>query len=269
MRRCSRSPGQRDSVAAMPSYSPMKPNPNSAAARASRRSRSERATTPPSAAARALRPLGYLVVALVWTVLGVVTLLLPAALPFALWSTNPDFSSQGFVTGGDAVTTVLFLVFAAVVLVPLLGYAFIALPLASVPLAVLAWTYFARSLQPGYAGERLSSTAWSRDVIGPPTLGPTALSLLPVRLTPWTRFWTELMMLGWRPGLGVLWAGIPYGLASLLVAGWLFWPVGSAGAVVWTVITAALVVAAVGLVVRAYRQRVSGGRTSPRPATGS
>ena len=272
MRAASWPQAQRDSLAAMPSYSTMRPNPNSAAAKAARRSRrsgSDRAATPPSAASRALRPIGYLIVALVWTALGIVTLLLPAALPFGLWSTDPDFSSREFVTGGDTAVTVLFLVFAAVVLVPLLGYAFVALPLASVPLAVLAWTYVVRSLQPGYAGERLSSTGWSRDVIGPPTLGPTALSLLPVRLTPWTRFWTELMMLGWRPGLGVLWAGIPYGLASFLVAGWLFWPVGTVGAAVWIVVTAALVVATVVLLVRAYRGRVSGCRPSQRPATGS
>ncbi|MGO4301087.1 hypothetical protein [Leifsonia sp. RAF41] len=252
----------------MPSYSPMKPNANPAAARA-RLPRSDRASTPPSAAERALRPVGYLLVALVWTALSVVTLLLPAALPFALWSTNPDFSSQEFVTGGDVVPTVLFLIFAVVVLVPLLGYAFVALPLASVPLAVLSWTYVGRSLAPAYAGERLSSTGWSRNVIGPPTLGPTALSLLPVRLTAWTRFWTELMLLGWRPGRGILLAGIPYGLASFAVAGWLFWPVGTVGVAVWTILTAALVVATVVLVVRAYRQRVSGRRPAARAVPGS
>lgn len=257
---------QRDSLAAMPSYSPMKPNANSAAARA-RQPRSDRSDTPPSSAERALRPFGYLVVALVWTALAAITLLLPAALPFALWSTNPDFSSQEFVTGGDVVPMVLFLLFAVVVLVPLLGYAFVALPLASAPLAVLAWTYVGRSLLPGYAGERLSSTGWSRNVIGLPTVGPTALSLLPVRLTPWTRFWAELMFLGWRPGRGILFAGIPYGLASFAVAGWLFWPVGAVGVVVWTLVTAALVVATVVLVVRAYRVRISGRRPASRPTS--
>ncbi|MDR6971494.1 hypothetical protein [Leifsonia shinshuensis] len=252
----------------MPSYSPMKPNANSAAARA-RLPRSDRAATPPSAAERALRPVGYLLVALVWTVLGAIVLLLPAALPFALWSTNPDFSTEEFLTGGDVVPTVLFLVFAAVVLVPLLGYAYVALPLAAVPLAVLAWTYVGRSLLPRYAGERLSSTGWSRNVIGPPTLGPTALSLLPVHLTPWTRFWTELMLLGWRPGRRILYAGIPYGLASFLAPGWLFWPLGVVGVAVWAIVTGALVALSVALVVRAYRARVSGRRPAPRAVPGS
>lgn len=263
MCRGSPTPGQRDSVAAMPSYSPMKPNPNSAAARSSG-SRQDRSSTPPSQAERALRPFGYLLVALVWTVLGAVTLALPAALPFGLWSTNPDFSSREFVTGGDTVITVLFLVFALVVLVPLLGYAFVALPLGSVSLAVLSWTYVVRSLRPSYAGERLSSTGWSRNVIGPVTVGKTALSLLPVRLTPWTTLWTEITFLGWRPGRAVLVAGIPYALASFLVAGWLFWPVGPVAAVVWVVVTAALVVTTVVLIVREYLRRVGGGNVSGR-----
>ncbi|MGO4534637.1 hypothetical protein [Leifsonia sp. 2MCAF36] len=252
----------------MPSYRPMKPNANSAAARA-QLPRSGRASTPPSGAERVLRPFGYLLVALVWTALSVVTLLLPAALPFGLWSANPDYSSREFLTGGDVVPMVLFLVFAVVVLVPLLGYAFVALPLASAPLAVLSWTYVGRSLLPAYADERLSSTGWSRNVIGPPTVGPTAMSLLPVRLTPWTRFWTELMLLGWRPGRGILVAGIPYGLASIAVSGWLFWPLGTVGVVVWTVITVALVVATVVLVGRAYRQRVSGRRPASRAVPGT
>ncbi|WP_431245468.1 hypothetical protein [Leifsonia xyli] len=252
----------------MPSYSPMKPNPSSAAARA-RRPRSDRGSTPPTAAGRALRPIGYLLIALVWTAVGAVALLLPAALPFGLWSTNPDYRSSTFAAETDTVPLLLFLLFALVVLVPLLGYAFVALPIASVPLAVLAWTYVVRSLSPGYAGERLSSTGWSRNVVGPPTFGPTAMSLLPVRLTPWTRFWTELMFLGWRPSRGILIAGIPYGLASFLVAGWLFWPLGTLGIAVWTLVTAALVALTVVLVARAYRRRVSGPRPSPRAVPGS
>jgi hypothetical protein len=252
----------------MPSYSPMKPNPSSSAARGTG-SRRDRSSTPPSAGERGLRPLGYLLVALVWTALGAVTLVLPAALPFGLWSSDHAFSSQEFVTGGDTAITVLFLVFAAIVLVPLLGYAFVALPLGTVSLAILSWTYVVRSLQPAYAAERLSSTGWSRDVIGPVTVGKTALSLLPVRLTPWTRFWTEVMFLGWRPGRGVLVAGIPYGLASFLVPGWLFWPVGAVGTVVWSIVTAALVIATVVLVVREFRRRVSARRSAPRAVPGS
>lgn len=267
MRPGSRPQAQRDSLAAMPSYSPMKPNRNSAAAR-QQSSRSDRSSTPPSAAGRALRPFGYLLVALVWTALGAITLLLPAALPFGIGSTDPGSTTQDFLGGGNTITVVLFLVFAAVVLVPLMGYVFVALPLASVPLAVLAWTYVARSLRPGYAGERLSSTGWSRNVIGPPTIAPTAMSLLPVRLTPWTRFWTRFMMLGWRPNRGILMAGYPYGLASFLVAGWLYWPMGPVGVAVWSAITAALVVATVVLVVRAYRARLSE-RPAPTAARGS
>ena len=242
----------------MPSYSPMKPNSASPAARAASRSRSDRGATPPSGAERALRPLGYLLVAVVWTVLAAVVLSLPFALTIGLATSNPDFTTAGFFAGSDVLVLVLFLAFAVIVLVPLLGYAFVALALGTVPLAVLAWTYVVRGLSPGYAGERLSSTGWSRNAIGPITVAPTAMSLLPVRLTPWTEFWTRLMFLGWRPSRAVLLAGIPYGLASFLLAGWLLWPVGPVAAVVWTVLTLALVALAVLLVVRAFRSATAG-----------
>ncbi|QNE37067.1 hypothetical protein [Leifsonia shinshuensis] len=252
----------------MPSYSPMKPNSASPAARAAGRSRSDRAATPPSGAERAWRPLGYLLVAVVWTVLAAVVLALPAALTVGLATSNPDFTTRGFFAGSDVAVLVLFLAFAVIVLVPLLGYAFVALALGTVPLAVLSWTYVVRSLSPGYAGERLSSTGWSRNAIGPVTVAPTAMSLLPVRVTPWAEFWVRLMFLGWKPSRAVLLAGLPYGLASFLLAGWLLWPVGPVAAVVWTVVTAALVAAAVVLVVRAYRAaagaRAATGAAAPR-----
>ncbi len=250
----------------MPSSSPMRPNPASSAARAAR-SRSDRSSTPPSAAERALRPFGYLLVAIVWTVLAAVTLTLPALLTVGLTS-NPDFTTSGFFAGTDTVMLVLFLAFAVIVLVPLLGYAFVALPLGTVPLAVLSWTYVVRSLNPGYAGERLSSTGWSRNAIGPITLLPTAMSLLPVRVTPWAAFWARVMFLGWRPSRGVFLAGVPYGLASFLAAGWILWPVGAVAAVVWTVVTVALVAATVVLVVRAARAPLSR-RPAARAARGS
>lgn len=246
----------------------MKPNPASPAARAAARTRSDRSSTPPSGAERALRPFGYLLIAIVWTLLAAVTLSLPAALTVGLASSNADFTTRGFFAGSDIAVTVLFLAFSVVVLVPLLGYAFVALPLATVPLAVLSWTYVLRSLSPAYANERLSSTGWSRNAIGPVTLLPTAMSLLPVRVTPWAAFWVRLMFLGWRPNRGVLLAGIPYGLASFLLAGWLLWPVGPVAAVIWTIVTLALVALTVLLVVRALRGQVSRQR-APRAAAGS
>lgn len=251
----------------MPSYSPMKPNSASPAARAANRSRSDRADTPPSGAERAWRPFGYLLVAVVWTVLAAIVLALPAALTVGLATSGPGFTTQGFFAGSDLVVLVLFLAFAVIVLVPLLGYAFVALALGTVPLAVLSWTYVVRSLSPGYAGERLSSTGWSRNAIGPVTVAPTAMSLLPVRVTPWAGFWVRLMFLGWKPSRAVLLAGLPYGLASFLLAGWLLWPVGPVAAVVWTVVTVALVAVTVLLVVRAYRAAAGAGAATGATAT--
>ena len=245
----------------------MRPNPQSAAGRP-KRSPAQRYATPPSTAARALRPLGYLLIGLVWTVIGAVTLSLPALLTVGLAS-GDSFTTKDFVQNGDPVMLILAGVFALVVLVPLLGYAFIALPLASIPLAVLAFTYLVRSLRPAYASERLSATGWTREAIGPITVYPTAMSLLPLRVTPWTRFWTQVMLLGWIPGKGLLWAAITYGIASFLVPGWLLWPVAPAAAVVWGIVSAALVVATIVLVVRAARARFSGARRGVPVAAGS
>jgi hypothetical protein len=94
------------------------------------------------------------------------------------------------------------------------------------------------------------------------------MSLLPVRVTPWAAFWVRVMFLGWRPSRGVFLAGIPYGLASFLAAGWILWPVGPVAAVVWTVVTVALVVATLVLVVRAARMPVKG-RPAARAVRGS
>jgi hypothetical protein len=233
----------------------MKPNPSSAAGRARRTPpRSSRAGTAPTAAERAWRPLGYLAVALVWTVIAAVTLALPAALTVGLMSSSPGFTTERFFAEADVVMLVVFLVFAVIVLVPLLGYVFVALPLGTVSLAMLSWTYTARSLSPRYAGERLSSTGWSREAIGPVTLFPTAMSLLPVRITAWTAFWVRVMLLGWRPSRGILIAGIPYGLASFFAAGWILWPVTAAHTWIWVTATGILVALTVVLVVRAGRR---------------
>jgi hypothetical protein len=246
------------SLVTMPSYSPMRPNPQSAAGRPNR-SRAQRYETPPSPAARALRPLGYLLIGLVWTVLGAVTLSLPALLTVGL-ATSDDFTTEHFVQSADPLVLILAGVFGLVVLVPLLGYAFIALPLASVPLAVLAFTYVVRSLRPSYAAERLSATGWTREAIGPITVYPTAMSLLPLRVTPWARFWTQVMFLGWIPGKDLLRPAVLYGLVSFVVPAWLLWPVGPAPTVVWSIVTLAMVVTTVVLVVRVARARFSGTR---------
>lgn len=248
---------------------PIKPN-QYIAERHSQRACEERAATPPSSVARALRPFGYLTMALVWSLIGLVTLLLPAALSLGLWSTDPEFSSREFAAGADAGVAILFFLFTLIVLVPVVGHAFVALPLMAVSLAVLSWTYTARSLMPSYAGERLSRTGWAApgDVLGPPTFTPMAVSLLPVRLTPWTRCWTKLVLIGWAPSLAVLIAGFPCGLASFLLPGWLFWPArGPVATIAWSAVTAALVIATWVLVGRAYRRvgrPASGGRAQHR-----
>ncbi|MFP3578519.1 hypothetical protein SB659_02905 [Arthrobacter sp. SIMBA_036] len=237
----------------MSPYKPMRPNVYSSANAASRPARR---TTPPSSLERALRPFGYLLMGLVWSGIGAVTLVLPAALTIGLATSGGDgFGSADFVTDSDPVMLILFGVFVLFVLVPLLGYAFVCLPLAAVPFAVLSFTYMVQSLRPAHATTRLSATGWTNEAIGPVAIIPTALSLLPVRLTPWTRFWAKTALLGWIPGKELFVPGLPIGLASFLVPVWMFAPAAPGVRVIGVVVVAALMVATIALTVRAWRAR--------------
>jgi hypothetical protein len=249
----------------MASFSPMSPNPSSAEGRTRAREPQKlpvadagtgRTSTPPARWEVVLRPFGYLLVAAIWAALFAVTLVLPLLLPFGLRSDNPDYATTGFFDNLDVVVGVLFGVFALLVLVPIFGYIFIALPLASGPLMVLALTYVVRSLRPSYAGTRLSATGWSREAIGPITVFPTALSLIPLRMTGWSRFWLGAALIGWRPSLRLLYAAYAAGLGYFLTVGWVMWPVRSPALfAVWQGVTIAFVVVTLLLIVRDARHR--------------
>ncbi|MGN6325474.1 hypothetical protein [Pseudolysinimonas sp.] len=240
----------------------MRPNPASSVARAQRATRAERAAKPPAAAV-ALRPLGYLLIGLVWAALSVVALALPVALPAGLVSTGAGPTSE-ILGRFDPLLAILSIVFFGGFIAPLLGYVFLALPFACIPLAVLSFTYVGRSLRPSYRHERLSTSEWSCNVIGPVTVLPTALSLLPVRITPWTRFWAGLYVLGWVPGRALLIAAVPAGIGYFVTVIWILWPLHSIVAIViWALVSAAIVAVVVVLVVRAARQRLGGLRPAP------
>jgi hypothetical protein len=209
----------------------------------------------PSRAAVALRPLGYLLVAVVWTVLAAVTLGLSVALLIGLGSSG--WHASGFFTGPGVDTPVLILevIVIAVIWAASAGYGLVALPLATAPLAVLSWTYVVRSLRPSFAGERLSWTRQSRRSIGPVTVsGTVAMSLLPVRSSAWTDGWMQLYRIGWTPSRALWFAALPWGFATFLLPGWLLWPVGPVMAVVWSVLTAAALACTVWLTARAVRR---------------
>lgn len=243
----------------------MRPNPASAVARAQRAARANR---PLAAWEVVLRPFGYLLTSLIWTALSLVVLALPAALPLGLLSTGGRPTSE-ILASFDPLIAVLSILLFGVVIAPLLGYAFLALPFACIPLAVLSFTYVARSLRPGYRRERLSTSEWSREVIGPLTVLPTAMSLLPVRMTRWTRFWAGLYLLGWMPGRRLLVAAVPAGLGYFVTVIWMMWPLHSVVPIVaWSLVSAAIGALVVVLVVLAARERLSGLRVPDRSAAG-
>jgi hypothetical protein len=195
-------------------------------------------------------------------------LALPGALPFGLITSGAGSTSE-VLADFDPVMAVLSVVLFAGVVAPIFGYVFLALPFACVPLAVLSFTYVARSLRRDYRGERLSATGWSRDVIGPITALPTALSLFPIRMTRWTAFWTGLYLLGWVPGRALLRAAYPAGIGYLVTVIWMLWPLHSVGAIIaWALVSAAIGVFVGVLVVRAARQRVRGVGFRPRGDAG-
>ena len=242
----------------------MRPNPNSAAARSSNRTRTprksaaERAATPPAGWEVALRPFGYLLVAIVWAAIFAVTLALPALLPLGIQADGSDFTMRDFFFGMDPLSAILGGLISLVLLVPIFGYAFLALPLASGPLMMLAITYVVRSLRPAYRTTRLSSTGWSRQALGPFAVFPTALSLIPIASTRWSRFWLGASLLGWVPSLGVFVAACVFGIGYLLTISWMLWPLRSTAAiVVWVVISGAFAVATIVLLVREALRRFS------------
>ncbi|MBT2503363.1 hypothetical protein [Curtobacterium sp. ISL-83] len=221
----------------------------------------------PNVVALILRPFGYLLVALVWSALSVTMIALSGALLVGLWSSG--WEPSRFFDDVDVVVVTLELIVIALIWVALLGWAQVVLPLASVPLAVLAWTYVVRSLRPSYRAERLSGTRQARGTIGPVTVtGTVAMSLLPVRPSPWTDVWARLSSAGWNPPGRIFVAGAPWGLATFLAPGWILWPVGPVPAVLWSLFSVAALAVTVVLVVRSLRAPTAR-RGVQRPSAGT
>ncbi|MCK0118057.1 hypothetical protein MWU57_13540 [Isoptericola sp. S6320L] len=216
---------------------------------------------PPGRAALVLRPLGYLLVGLVWTTIWLLAvLLLVGSVPYLAF-----VDSEGLVAGvEDRLTTPLGVLGLVVVGLPVLALAIGAggwyVLTASWPLAVLSFTYAVRALRSDYRGERLSrtSTAVWGSSLGPPTVGRVALSLQPVRATPFTDAVMRFYAAGWSVDGRTVLAMLPAGLA---------WPAaitalvpGVSGAVhlVAGLLAVVLLATSAVLGVRAFRARLSG-----------
>jgi hypothetical protein len=202
----------------------------------------------------ALRPLGYLLIGLVWVAIWLVAvLLLVGSVPVLAFD-------DGLVEGvGDRLSNPVEAVVFLLILVPILAAAVGAggwyVLTASWPLAVLSVVYVIRALNPAYAGEKLSFTArgaWG-STFGPPTLSGVALSLQPVRTTRFTDRVMRFYVAGWSFDGRMILAMLPAGVAWATAIGALAPSVSEVLHVVFGALTVLLLGASWTLGVRAFR----------------
>jgi hypothetical protein len=214
----------------------------------------------PGSASVALRPLGYLLIGLVWSAIWLIAvLLLVGSVPVLAFG-----DSDGLVEGvGDRLANPVEAVVLLVILVPILAAAIGAggwyVLTASWPLAVLSFTYAVRALNPAYASEKLSFTArgaWG-STFGPPTLSGVALSLQPVRATRFTDRVMRFYVAGWSLDGRMIVAMLPAGLAWVTAIGALAPSVTDMLHVVFGALTVLLLGASWTLGVRAFRAGAS------------
>lgn len=171
---------------------------------------------PPGSVALALRPLGYLLVGLVWSTIWLLAvLLLVGSVPYLAF-----VDSDGLVTGvGARLSSPAGALGMLLVVLPVLALVIGAggwyVLTASWPLAVLSFTYAVRALRSEYRDERLSYTSYATwgSTVGPPTVGRVALSLQPVRPTPFTDAVMRYYAAGWSVDARTVVAMLPAGLA--------------------------------------------------------
>jgi hypothetical protein len=170
----------------------------------------------PGPASVALRPVGYLLIGLVWSAIWLIAvLLLVGSVPFLAF-----VDSESLVSGvGDRLANPVEAIAFVVLLLPILALAIGAggwyVLTASWPLAVLSFTYAVRGLNRSFSGEKLSYTAratWG-STIGLPTVGSVALSLQPVRPTRFTDSVMRYYVAGWSLNGRMILAMLPAGLA--------------------------------------------------------
>lgn len=217
------------------------------------RSRQE---APPARWELRLRPLGYAGLALVYAAIALIILFVLALLPTLLEDTGSLADSPGVTTLRENPSELLAFAVAMPLMILMFGYVAVLLLGAFAVLTVLALTYAVRALRPGYAGERLSATGWTRDALGTATVYPSAMSLLPRRMTPWTRFWLKCYVFTYTPTGGTVVGSTPAGAAYLLAVICVCWPVTDPlGTAVWLTACAALLCCSVVLLRRAWVRR--------------
>ncbi len=212
----------------------------------------------PSNVQLALRPFGYLGMAMVYAALAAVSfyvtvLLIPVLVVSDSEGALPLGTGPMIKNTLSSVGETIGALIAVPLVAAILGYATLALVFGTLALCFLSLTYFVRSLRPAYRSERLSFTSQSAPgaSIGP-AAGSAALSMVPLRQTAWTRFLMLFYDYAWNINLTVLLLGLIYGAEYFFTLGWLAWPAQGAGTVLCGTISAGL---AVGFFVVLYLRR--------------
>lgn len=214
-------------------------------------------TPEPSSATVGLRPLGYLLVSVVWIVLfalviGVTVIVLPAALGAATdgggLQASPAFHRDDTWAAFIAIPAVM-VVWGAISYFLVLG---------SLGNVLAALTLLVRSMRPSFRQERLSVSirAAGGEAVGPASTAATgvSLSLLPTRLTRWTKVVMIIQFNGWLPNGSMFAIGSLWGALYIFTVGWSLWP-ATGIALVLCAIGSGLLAAA--LIVVVWRRRAT------------
>lgn len=221
----------------------------------------------PGAIRVALRPFGYLLVLLIWIALFVIAVVVALfALPLALQANDSAAGFQASPLFHRSDSWMAFIVI-PLFLMPIFGAISYVLVLGSAGMMLASATLFGRSLRPSYGGERLSATLFgSRGELVGTGVTQLALSLLPLRLTRWSKLVMIVQFNGWVPNGGTFVLGTIWGALYLFTVGWVEWPATGPAEVVCLIVSAAL---AVLLAVMVWRRRREFPRVMPGALAGT
>ncbi|NYG07972.1 hypothetical protein BJ986_002459 [Phycicoccus badiiscoriae] len=187
------------------------------------------------------RPLGYLTLTVVWVVLAVASLALAVlVLPWRLTGdgAGPMGTSPGFA--GSPLRGVVV----GLIIGPVIGAVSATFLCVSIGSALSSATYLGRSLLPAYRREKLSFTTFSQgaEATGPASMFGfrTAFSLIPVRLTRWTKIATLIAAQGQVVNVRLWVLGFWWGIFYVFTVGWMLWPAQGAASVVCTAVSVLL-----------------------------
>lgn len=214
-------------------------------------------THEPGRTAVILRPIGYLLIAVVWVVLFAAVLgVTVIALPAALHDSTAHGGLQAYPGFHRDDTWVAFIAIPMVMAV--LGTISYLLILASLGNMLAALTLAARALRPSFRHEKLSISirAAGGEAIGPASTAATgvSLSLLPVRLTRWTKIVMIVQFNGWLPNGSMFAIGSLWGALYIFTVGWVLWPATGIPLILCAVGSGVL---AVGIVALIWRRRAT------------